>query len=60
MGKTVEFTEEKVKEYLDDRIRRWRKIKENNKHELNYMAFYYIDAYRGIRESLFGELLEEE
>ena len=67
MGTKVEFTEEKVKEYLDMCIRYWReKIKgfvvfgEESSYEdveNRDMANHYIDAYQSVRMSLFGELL---
>lgn len=64
MGETVEFTEEKVREYLDDCIRHWRKIGDNGvpgmpKFNKN-IAVYYVDAFQSVRISLFGELLEQE
>ncbi len=58
MGETIEFTEEKVKEYLDDCIHAWRRVRDNMGGEYSDMATYYVDAFQSVRVSLFGELLE--
>lgn len=47
---TIKFTEESVKNYLDDCIKFWRKDKRK-------ISKYYIDAYQSMRISLFGKLL---
>ncbi len=52
--KKIEFTEEKVKGYLDDCIRYWRNRRDKEHDEL---AVYYIDAFQSVRTSLFGKLL---
>lgn len=50
----IEFTEEAVKEYLDETIRFWRK---RRYMDGNSMAMFYIDAFQSVRNSLFGETL---
>ena len=50
---TVDFTEENVKEYLDDCIAYWRNANKD-------YSVYYLDAYQSVRISLFGEPLEIE
>ena len=62
MSDTIKFTEESIKEYLDDNIKFWRskqniKIMTPKEVELKQMAPCYIDAYQSVRISLFGELL---
>ncbi len=53
---TVPFTEKDVKHYLDACIRVWRvKRKSGDKVAINY-----IDAYQGVRISLFGSMLPIE
>jgi hypothetical protein len=55
---TVEFTEEAVKEYLDNAIRKWRQIRTSElEEEGTTIAVYYVDAFQSVRESLFGESL---
>ena len=54
----VPFEKEKVKEYLDDAIKVWRKRKEEAKNEEDKLiAICYVDAFQSVRISLFGELL---
>jgi len=53
MTRTLPFEEDAVRQYLDERIRHWRK-------QSPEFAFYYIDAYQSIRETLFGEQLPME
>ena len=55
----IEFTESKVKEYLDGRIRYWRNQRDNNT-PYTQIAPCYIDAFQSVRTSLFGELLAKE
>lgn len=59
--KTVPFTEEAVKEYVDDCIRWWRDKREQHKLERDNERAYdddlYIDCFQSVRASLFGELL---
>ena len=62
---TIEFTEEAIRDHLDNCIRLWRshRNKEDGSEremELKQMAPYYIDAYQSVRISLFGELLGVE
>jgi hypothetical protein len=55
---TVPFTEEAVKQYLDDAIRLWREYKTQvTTIAATNKADHYIDAYQSVRTSLFGELL---
>jgi hypothetical protein len=54
-SKTIPFSKEEVKEYLDRAIKFWREKRDNEKSE---MAIYYIDAFQSVRMSLFGELLK--
>jgi hypothetical protein len=56
----VNFNESDVKQYLDNAIRKWRKILKDETHEHNHMAIYYCDAFQSVRVSLFGELLPKE
>ena len=72
VSNVVEFTEEAVKEHLDDCIRFWREREKKARfgplsrndpgaareaaHQED-MAKHYIDAYQSVRSSLFGELL---
>jgi len=53
----ISFNEKAVKEYLDTRIRYWRKERDENNCEF---AVYYIDAFQSVRSSLFGEILKNE
>ena len=53
----IPFNEKDVKEYLDSRIRYWRKERDVNNSDF---AIYYIDAFQSVRTSLFGELLGVE
>lgn len=55
MSKTVPFTEEAVKRYLDGVITHWRMCDSNPMTRSNY-----IDAYQSVRISIFGELLPQE
>lgn len=55
--KTVEFTPDAVKRYLDEAIQYWR-IQHRQEHR--EMAQYYIDAFQSVRTSLFGETLPLE
>jgi hypothetical protein len=70
---TIEFTEEAVKEYLDDCIRLWREYRDvahsyfgpdpSDKQKFiaerqAASARNYIDAYQSVRSSLFGEPLD--
>lgn len=59
---TIEFSKEKVKEYIDSCINYWRNKKlepaedlDEARHKL--ICACYIDAYQCMRISLFGELL---
>lgn len=56
MTTVLPFTEDVIKEYLDQCIRFWmgRFRKENGP------AIYYIDAYESTRISIFGKTLKEE
>ena len=56
MDKTIPFEEDAVKEYLDNNIRYWRKQTPKDPD----FAYYYIDAYQSMRQSLFGERLPME
>lgn len=56
MDKTIPFEEDAVKEYLNKNIRYWRK---QNSKDPDF-AYYYIDAYQSMRQSLFGERLPME
>ena len=49
----VPFTQEQVRQYLDECIMMWRKLRTMGEEK----APYYIDAYQSVRVSLFGELL---
>ncbi len=60
MNKTVPFTENGVKEYLDKAIINWRKILNNKEHPDRDIAIYYCDAFQSVRVSLFGKLLPQE
>lgn len=51
----VEFTEEEVKGYLDNGIDHWRGERDKGVD----FAKYYVDAYQGIRVSLFNEMKSE-
>ena len=53
----IPFTEKDVKEYLDECIKYWREIRDNNK---STMANHYIDAFQSVRTSLFGDILPPE
>lgn len=59
MNKTVPFTKDDVKGYLDLVIRHWRKKRDDGGH-MSEFAEYYIDAYQSVRYSLFDELLPPE
>jgi len=52
MSDTVEFTEEAVKQYLDECIEVARNMDDSK------MRLHYTDAYQNIRVSLFGETKE--
>jgi len=54
-----------IKKYLDDSIRHWRKIYNDQTIPTTppddferEMAEHYIDAYQSVRSSIFGEVLE--
>ena len=51
----VAFTEDAVKEYLDNCITHWR-----NNAPPSEMRSHYVDAFQSVRTSLFGELLPQE
>jgi hypothetical protein len=51
---TVDFTEDGIKEYLDNAIQHWRKCAPTD------MQRHYVDAFQSMRISLFGELLPKE
>lgn len=53
----VPFTEDAIKEYLDEAIKRYREIRDAKGAD-SIMMPYYIDAYQSVRTSLFGEVLE--
>lgn len=59
IGRTVPFTPEDVKAYLDKAIMFWRgeRSKKNKNAEI---AVYYIDAFQSMRVSLFGSTLEKD
>lgn len=59
VGRTVPFTPEDVKAYLDKAIMFWRgeRSKKNKNAEI---AIYYIDAFQSVRVSLFGSTLEKD
>lgn len=62
----IVFSEDAVKEYLDEAIRSWRRKRDGRNIEMQasmasekvIMARHYIDAYQSVRTSLFGDLLE--
>lgn len=56
MSKTVPFTEEGVKKYLDQAITHWRLCDAPSEE----MRSHYVDAFQSVRISLFGELLPPE
>jgi len=49
----IPFTRESVRDYLDNAITRWRKVREGDGDTSSQVAAYYIDAYQSIRASLF-------
>lgn len=55
MANIVPFTEEGVKNYLDNVITHWRRCDAEPE-----MRSHYLDAYQSVRISLFGELLPQE
>lgn len=55
MSNIVPFTEEGVKNYLDNVITHWRRCDATDE-----MRSHYLDAYQSVRISLFGELLPQE
>jgi hypothetical protein len=54
MSDTVVFTEEGIKEYLDNCITHWRGCAPTD------MQKHYVDAFQSMRITLFGELLPKE
>jgi hypothetical protein len=54
MSDTVDFTEDGIKEYLDNAITHWRGCAPTD------MQKHYVDAFQSMRISLFGELLPKE
>ncbi len=48
---TIDFTEDAVKEYLDECISRWRGCAPTEGRQFS------IDAFQSVRVSIFGELL---
>ena len=55
------LTHDGIKDYLDDAIRHWRKKIDNaTTDEDKLMAVCYVDAFRSVRVSVFGELLPLE
>ena len=55
------LTHDGIKDYLDDAIRHWRKKRDNaTTDEDKLMAVCYVDAFRSVRVSVFGELLPLE
>lgn len=59
----IPFTEEHIKDYLDNAIRSWRKKRDKidpplSNPEDHFMATCYIDAFQSVRMTLFGELLK--
>jgi len=52
--------EERLKDYLDMAIRKWRKIRDDvdSNEEERQVSIYYIAAFQSVRMSMFGELLE--
>jgi len=55
----LQMTIVEIEEYLDDSIKHWRSIRDDESHEHNDKAVYYIDAYQSVRSSLFGKTLPE-
>jgi len=58
--KTIPFTKEDIKKYLDDCITHWRMTRDNKPltHEDKFrkgIAPYYIDAFQSVRTTLFGK-----
>lgn len=58
-SKTIRFTKQNVKNYIDECILFWRKVRDNENDPNSMFAVYYIDAYQSVRVSLFGRLLSE-
>lgn len=58
-GKTVPFTPEDIKAYLDKAIMFWRRER-LGKNKNAEIAIYYIDAFQSMRVSLFGSTLEKD
>lgn len=52
MSETINFTEQAVKEYLDEAIEVARDMDDDD------MSRHYTNAYQSVRISLFGELKE--
>jgi hypothetical protein len=48
-----------IEEYLNDAIKSWRIIRDDEHHEYNEIAPYYIDAFQSVKSSLFGTTLPE-
>lgn len=61
MSNTISFTKKDVKNYLDECIIYWRKVRANHLRMTKErdMANCYIDAFQSVRSSLFGELLKK-
>lgn len=60
---TIPFTEEAVRDYLDECITLWRghvNGEYGEDHPYRKIASYYVDAYQSVRISLFGEQLPPE
>jgi hypothetical protein len=51
---------EDIKQYLDQCIEYWRKVKFEEPDGDHPYAYYYIDAYQSMRVSIFGEELEDD
>lgn len=58
--KTIRFTEDAVKEYLQNAIENWQEEKvfwaEDDAEKLK--ATHYIDAFKAVRLALFGETIK--
>lgn len=53
----IQMTIVEIQEYLDEAINKWRDIRDDESHEHNHMAIYYIDAFQSVRSSIFGDVL---
>jgi len=60
MNKTIPFTKEDIKAYLDSCIELWRGYRNDpstsDREYMKRVAPYYIDAFQSVRKTLFGEL----